>query len=88
MKWTIKYSDSFIKEFGTLDRTIQLMVRNWIRKHLQETIDPRIYGKPLTGNLKGLWRYRIGDYRLLVEIQDSVLIIRFVSIGHRKEIYK
>ena len=64
------------------------MVRTWIRKHLEEVDEPRVFGKPLTGTLKGLWRYRIGDYRLLVEIRDTVLIIRFVSIGHRKDIYK
>ena len=88
MNWTIIYSDSFIKDFNTLDRAIQIMVRSWIRKHLEEVNDPRLYGKPLTGNLKGFWRYRVGDYLIIAEINDYVITIRFVSIGHRKNIYK
>lgn len=87
-KWIIIYSDDFIKDFAKLDRPIQLMVRAWIQKHLIEIDDPRLFGKPLAGNLKGLWRYRIGDYRLLVEISNGVLTILFISIGHRKDIYK
>lgn len=87
-KWTIIYSSDFIKDFAILDRPIQIMVRTWIRKHLEEVEDPRLFGKPLTGSLKGLWRYRIGDYRLIVDIKDNVLTIRFVSIGHRSNIYK
>ena len=51
-------------------------------------MDPRRYGKPLKGNLSGLWRYRIMDYRLIVDIQDDKLVIVAIDIAHRKEIYK
>lgn len=49
--------------------------------------DPRVLGKPLKGNLGELWRYRIGDYRVLCDIQDDQLIILAALIGHRKEVY-
>lgn len=49
--------------------------------------DPRVLGKPLKGNLGELWRYRIGDYRVLCNIQDDQLIILAALIGHRKEVY-
>ena len=87
-KWTVIYSVGFTKDFAKLDRAVQVMVRTWIGRHLLLVEDPRIFGKPLTGNLKGLWRYRIGNYRIICEINDYTLIIRFISIGHRREIYK
>ena len=86
--WTFDYSDQFKKAFAKLDKPIQVMILAWIDKHLINVSDPRLYGKPLTGRLKGLWRYRIGSYHLLCEIIDHTFIIRFISIGHRKEIYK
>lgn len=52
-----------------------------------ETDNPRLHGKALTGDLKGLWRYRIGDYRLLADINDFELVIIAIDIGHRREIY-
>ncbi|MBE3061911.1 MAG: type II toxin-antitoxin system RelE/ParE family toxin, partial [Cutibacterium acnes] len=45
-------------------------------------------GKPLTGDLSGLWRYRIGDYRLICTLNDDRLIILALSIGHRRDIYR
>jgi len=87
-KWTVIYSDGFTKDFAKLDRAVQVMVRTWIGRHILLVEDPRLFGKPLTGNLKGLWRYRIGNYRIICEINDYTLIIRFISIGHRREIYK
>lgn len=62
-----------------------------IKKYLEERIavsdNPRLCGKALTSNLSGLWRYRIGDYRVIAEIQDDSLIILAVKIGHRSKIY-
>ena len=52
-----------------------------------DTDDPRFHGKALTGNLKGLWRYRIMDYRLIVDIQDEELVIVAIDFEHRSKIY-
>lgn len=81
-------TQEFEKQFKKLDKSVQVLIANWIHKHLENTDDPRIYGKPLTAKLKGYWRYRIGDYRLLVEIKDAELVIIEVDVAHRREVYK
>lgn len=57
-------------------------------KHLEGCDNPRTFGKGLSANRAGQWRYRIGDYRLICYINDNELIILALSIGHRKEVYK
>ena len=88
MKYQIKFSEKFNKSFNKLDHYTQTMIYAWIEKHIEGTDNPRSTGKALTNNLKGLWRYRIGDYRLICEIRDKELVILALAIGHRKEIYK
>ena len=75
MKYQIKFSESFNKDFRKLDHYTQMIIISWIEKHIDETDNPRNTGKALADNLKSLWRYRIGDYRLICEIRDNELII-------------
>ena len=70
-----------------LDRSVQVIVVKWIRKHLENCEDPKAFGKGVTANMKGYWRYRIGDYRLLVEIREEELVVVAISIAHRSEVY-
>ena len=84
----IKFSDSAIKDLKKLDKGMVKLIFHWIEKNLVNCIDPRRHGKALTGNLKGYWRYQVGDYRLFAEIYDDILIIELIKIGHRREIYK
>ena len=71
-----------------MDKSIQLLIIKWIDKNLNGTENPRQQGKALSANYSGYWRYRIGDYRLVCEIEDDRLIIIALNIGHRREIYK
>ena len=71
-----------------LDHTIQKFIFNWIQIHLEGIDPPRTFGKSLKGNKAGLWRYRVGGYRLICEIIDNKLIILVLTVGHRREIYK
>ena len=71
-----------------LDKYTSSLIIGWIEKNLVNCDDPRIHGKGLVENKSGLWRYRIGDYRLICEIKDSELIILVLEIGHRCNIYK
>lgn len=64
------------------------LITSWIGKHLDGIDDPRIYGKGLSGDHSGEWRYRVGDYRILCIIKDDVLVIEVFSIGHRSDVYK
>lgn len=88
MTYSIKATKKFSKEFSKLDKYTQVLVKAWIEKNLIGCENPRIHGKPLVGNMSRLWKYRIGDYRLICEIKEDELIIFALSIGHRREIYK
>ena len=87
MNYGVETTRSFDREFKKLDRYTQQMIKSWIKKNLEGCDNPRLHGKALIGDKKGLWRYRIGDYRLICSIQDERLIILALSVGHRKEIY-
>lgn len=63
------------------------MIMNWIKKNLLDCTNPRIHGKALTGDFSGIWRYRVGDYRILAEIRDDEVVIILMETGHRREIY-
>ena len=87
MSYEIKFSQAALRSLGKLDETTQDMIFAWIFKNLSDTTKPRDIGLPLKGKLKGLWRYRIGKYRILAKIDDRELIILVIDIGHRKRIY-
>ena len=83
---TVIFADKARKEFLKLDKPIQKQIQTFIVK-LQGLEDPRSSGKALAGNLAGRWRYRVGDYRLVCEIDDEKIIITILRIEHRKNIY-
>ena len=87
MNYGVETTRRFDREFKKLDRYTQQMIKSWIKKNLEGCDNPRLHGKAFIGDKKGLWRYRIGDYRLICSIQDERLIILALSVGHRKEIY-
>ena len=87
-KYNVELTERFKKEFRKLDKYTQKMLRAWIDKNLVDCEDPRQHGKGLTANLSGQWRYRIGDYRLICQINDDELIILALTVGHRRDIYK
>lgn len=88
MTYSVETTARFDKEFKKLDRYTQRMLKSWIEKNLVGCSDPRLHGKGLTANRAGQWRYRIGDYRLICQIDDGKLVILALSVGHRREIYE
>lgn len=88
MSYQVKLTSSFRKSFRKLDFLTQRMISRWIVKNLESTDNPRLHGKALTGDFKGLWRYRIGDYRIIADIRDDELVIVAIDIGHRREVYR
>ena len=88
MKYKILFDRNADKQLKKIDKTQQRIIVNWITKNLENTNDPRVFGKALKGNLKDYWRYRIGDYRVIAEINDDEVKILIIEIGHRKDIYK
>lgn len=86
--YTVKISEKALKSLRNLDKQIARMIVAWIEKNLEGTKDPRTKGKGLSHDNKGIWRYRVGNYRILTNIWDDELIILVIEFGHRKDIYK
>jgi len=59
----------------------------YLRQRIASAEDPRRFGRPLTGDLKGLWRYRVGDYRIVASIEDDRFVVLVVTVGRRREVY-
>lgn len=87
MKFTVEYTPQAVKELKKLDRYTRSLIIGWIEKNLIGCENPRQHGKGLTANRSGQWRYRVGDYRLLADIQDDKIVILILHVGHRSEIY-
>lgn len=88
MQWTVRLSETALKTLEKVNKPEQLRIRQFIKDTLANFDNPRAISKALQGNLKGLWRYRVGNYRLVCQIYNSELIIMVLEIGHRKDIYK
>ena len=87
MSYHVEFEKSVYKTLSKLDKYTAKMLLNWIEDKLEGCDNPRIHGKMLTSNLSGLWRYRVGDYRIIAKIEDDKVIILIVAIGHRRDIY-
>ena len=87
MEYRIMIPDNVNKKILKFDKNTRKLLYDYISKNLKNTENPRLHGKALTGNLKDLWRYRIMDYRLIVNIQDEQLIIVAVDFNHRSKTY-
>jgi len=86
--WTIEYSEKAAGELLKIDRQAAKRIKKYLDERIATDEDPRRFGEGLTENLAGLWKYRIGDYRLICSIEDEKLVILALSVGHRSEIYK
>ena len=83
MGYRVRFSESAVRELKKLDRQTVRVIKNWVVKNLVDTEDPRLHGKALTGTLKGIWRYRVGDYRLFADIKDDIVTIFIFEVAHR-----
>lgn len=86
-QYKVEYTGRAIKELQKLDKYTRQMIYSWIGKNLVCCENPKLHGKPLTANRKGQWRYRVGDYRLIAEIQEDRIVILILTVGHRSEVY-
>jgi mRNA interferase RelE/StbE len=86
--WQIDLTESAIKQLSKMDKSEAKRITTFLRQRLAVMDDPRSTGKALTGPLGGLWRYRVGDYRVVCEIYDSALKVLVVKIGNRRDVYR
>ena len=84
--YRVLFLDSVEEDLKKVDKSIRKRLLDKIEKTLAQ--DPRSLGKPLTGPFSGLWRYRIGNYRVIYKIAEAEILIIVARIGHRKEIYR
>ena len=88
MGYDVQFSDKAMKSLKQIDRYQAKLVLSWIEKNLIGCENPRLYGKALVGDKRGYWRYRVGSYRLISEIDDGKIKIDIINVAHRREIYE
>ena len=87
-KWRVEFDERAAKELRKLDPGTRRKILEYLRDKVETELDPRRFGKALTSNLAGLWRYRIEDYRVICLIQDERLVVLALKIGHRRQIFR
>jgi mRNA interferase RelE/StbE len=83
----VEFTKDTVKTLEKLDKIVAILITAWIRKNLEGCSNPYQYGKGLSANRSGQWRYRIGDYRLIAEIMEERVVVLILRIGHRRDVY-
>jgi len=86
--WHVEFDVRAAKELDKLDPVTKKRITDFLQERIETEEDPHRFGKALTSNLAGLWRYRIGDYRIICLIQDDKLLVLALKVGHRRQIYR
>ncbi|GAA4836340.1 type II toxin-antitoxin system RelE family toxin [Garicola koreensis] len=85
-QWQVETTEDFDRDYRKLDRAVQRRVIAYLEA-IEQLDDPRQRGKRLTANHAGVWRYRVGDYRILAQITDETLTVLALRVGHRRKVY-
>jgi len=86
MVWKIEFAESAVKTLGKLDKPIAKRIIKFLKERIVD--DPKIVGDSLQGNWAPMWRYRVGDYRIICDINQETVTVTVVKIGHRRDVYK
>jgi mRNA interferase RelE/StbE len=87
-RWTVEFDRAAAKDLRKLGLEAERRVLRYLRERIAGSSDPRRFGHALTGDRKGLWRYRVGDYRIVAVIEGDRLVVLVVTVGHRREAYR
>ena len=87
-KYTWEFAKKADKEFSKLDKQIQIRIVKWLDTHIENSDNPRSWGKALEGEFGTLWRYRVGKYLIIADIHDNKFIVAALKTSKRNEIYK
>ena len=88
MAWAIEYAETAKKQLRKLDKVAARRIVDFMDERVAESDDPRGMGKALKGPLGDLWRYRVGDFRVICDIQDKVMTVLILQVGNRREVYR
>ena len=87
MAWSVEYSGSALKQLRKLNRTVQADVLDYMDDRVTPAANPRNFGKSLRHDKFGLWRFRVGDYCVICELDDKTMVVTVLAIGHRSTVY-
>ena len=85
--WRVELDDKALKDLRSLGRVAQSSILKYLQEKIATNQDPRRFGKALSGDMKKLWRYRVGDYRIVCSIEKNICRVLVLSLGHRKSVY-
>ena len=89
MAWRVEFDDGAKRDLEKLDKPIALRITMFLRERVGQLDDPRSIGEALKGSRLGdFWRYRVGDYRIICDLQNQRLLVLVLRVGHRREIYR
>lgn len=86
-EWKLTFTDKALKKFKQLPGDVQSRIQKFFRNRVLPSENPPSFAKALTGNMEGLWRFRVGDYRVVTTINNHEMIVVAIDVGHRKEVY-
>lgn len=86
--WRVEFDRAAVRDLRKLGVDAERRVLRYLRERIAGADDPRRLGHALTGDHKGLWRYRVGDYRIVATIEDDRFVVLVVTVGHRREVYR
>ena len=87
-EWRVEFDQDAARDLRKLGHEAQRLILRYLRERIATSEDPRRFGRPLTGDLKGLWRYRVADYRIVASIEDDHFLVVIVTVGHRRDVYE
>lgn len=88
MAWWVEFSPGARRQLKKLDGAIRKEIISYLETRIEGSSDPKRFGHALTRDLAGLWRYRVGDWRIVCSIQTARLIVLVVKVAHRREVYE
>lgn len=88
MAWSVEITDHAERQLRKLDAPVRRRILDWLDERIEGCKNPRHFGEALKGGRAGLWRYRVGDYRIICQILDGRLVVLALAVGHRREAYR
>jgi mRNA interferase RelE/StbE len=86
--WRVEFHRAAVRDLRQLGVAAERRILRYLRERIAVSDDPRRFGRALTADRKGLWRYRVSDYRIVASIEDDRFVVLVVTVGHRREVYR
>ena len=89
MAWAVEFDPDAVKDLKKLDKQVQVRILDFLRTRLGALANPRELGEALSGSKLGnYWKYRVGDWRIICDLQDQRIVVRVLRVGNRREVYR